>query len=38
VSDDDAWAVGSWNNGVIDQPYVEHWDGSAWTVVQKGSP
>lgn len=33
---DDAWAVGYFDNGDEVQQIVEHWDGSAWTVVQKG--
>jgi hypothetical protein len=34
----DAWAVGSWDNGTLAQPYIEHWDGTSWTVALKGPP
>lgn len=34
VSASDVWAVGShYESGVGDQTLVEHWDGSAWSVV-----
>ena len=29
----DAWAVGSYDNSSITYTLIEHWDGSAWTVV-----
>lgn len=38
VASDDVWAVGYWNNNVNDQPYIEHWDGTSWTVSLKGVP
>jgi hypothetical protein len=35
VSADDAWAVGAWDPGgtARDRPLVEHWNGSAWSIV-----
>lgn len=35
-SSNDAWAVGFFDNGVKQQQFVVHWDGSTWTVAQKG--
>ncbi|WP_460514810.1 hypothetical protein [Flindersiella endophytica] len=31
---DDVWAVGSTPDAVESKPVLEHWDGSAWTIVQ----
>ncbi len=33
-----AWAVGSYDNGTVQQTLVEHWNGSAWTVVASPDP
>jgi hypothetical protein len=35
ASSNDVWAVGYYHtdNGSFHQPLVEHWDGSAWTIV-----
>ena len=30
---DDAWAVGSFGQGAPSRTLIEHWDGTAWTVV-----
>jgi hypothetical protein len=38
TSSTDAWAVGSYYNGAAYQTLVEHWDGTAWTVVPSPSP
>jgi hypothetical protein len=27
----DVWAVGAWNDGVVDHDLIEHWDGTSWT-------
>src|SRR5690349_24760771 len=34
VSTDDLWAVGFYNNASSAQTLIEHWDGSAWSVVR----
>jgi hypothetical protein len=31
---DDAWAVGSYGQGAPGRTLIEHWDGTAWTIVQ----
>lgn len=36
TSASDSWAVGYFDNGAQKKPVIEHWDGTAWTVVQKG--
>ena len=33
LSPSDAWAVGFYQDTGLDQTLIEHWDGSAWTVV-----
>jgi hypothetical protein len=33
VSASNAWAVGTYFNGMDDQTLIEHWNGSAWTAV-----
>src|SRR2546427_8626105 len=33
LSADDAWAVGSWDQGAEDHGLIEHWNGQAWTQV-----
>jgi hypothetical protein len=33
ISGSDVWAVGNHNNGTVYQSLVEHWDGTAWSVV-----
>jgi hypothetical protein len=36
VSSDDVWAVGTWARALpqrTDRPLIEHWDGTAWSVV-----
>jgi hypothetical protein len=33
VSPTDVWAVGDYNNGTTSQTLIEHWNGSAWSVV-----
>jgi hypothetical protein len=38
VSACDAWAVGFASGGGSDQTLIEHWDGSAWSVVPAPSP
>jgi len=34
----DGWAVGDYFDGVKDQALIEHWDGSAWSIVAAQSP
>jgi hypothetical protein len=38
VSADDIWAVGFYGPGSGDQTLIEHWDGTAWSVVPSPSP
>jgi len=40
LASDDAWAVGiaGTTDGRIDEPLVEHWDGSRWTRVSAATP
>ena len=33
VSAADCWAVGSFFNGSVQQTLIEHWDGTAWSIV-----
>lgn len=33
VSATECWAVGSFNNGDVDQPLIQHWDGASWSLV-----
>lgn len=34
VSPGDIWAVGSWSNdNLVNQTLIQHWDGTAWSVV-----
>ena len=33
ISSNDVWAVGEYWNGSIYQTLIEHWDGTAWSVV-----
>jgi hypothetical protein len=41
TSESDCWAVGTWwtpvNNAAIWQPFIEHWDGTSWSVVMSPS-
>jgi probable HAF family extracellular repeat protein len=32
-STSDCWAVGEFNNSILTQTLIEHWDGNAWTIV-----
>src|SRR5207247_10460282 len=38
ISPDDAWAVGFFGSPQPTQPLVEHWDGTAWTLVNVPHP
>jgi len=38
VSANDAWAVGTFDNGTVDQTLIVHWNGTAWTQVAAPSP
>ncbi|HET9342332.1 MAG TPA: hypothetical protein VFO25_05425 [Candidatus Eremiobacteraceae bacterium] len=38
ITRDDAWAVGTYNDGVRFKALVEHWNGVAWTLVHGVSP
>ncbi len=38
VSPDDIWALGSSDDGPAERTLLEHWDGSAWTLVSSPSP
>ena len=38
ASTSDCWAVGTYYNGSADQTLIEHWDGTAWTVVSSPNP
>lgn len=33
IAADDAWAVGAYGNGGPSRTLIEHWDGTAWTIV-----
>ncbi len=38
LASNNVWAVGSYNDGVTDRALIEHWTGSAWTVVLDAEP
>lgn len=38
ISARNAWAVGSFSNGIAGQTLVEHWNGSEWKVVRSPNP
>jgi hypothetical protein len=38
IAPDDVWAVGSSGDVFSPDPLAEHWDGSAWSVVQTPNP
>jgi len=38
VSPCDAWAVGFYSTGTVDQTLIEHWNGTAWTLAATPNP
>jgi hypothetical protein len=38
VSATDAWAVGFFDNGSVDQPLILHWNGHKWAQVASPHP
>ncbi len=38
LAPDNVWAVGSYNDGVTVRALIEHWNGSAWTVMLDADP
>jgi hypothetical protein len=33
LASNDVWAIGNYNDGISNQTLVEHWNGTAWTIV-----
>ena len=38
VSDTDCWAVGNYQDGGAGRTLIEHWDGTAWSIVTSPNP
>ncbi len=38
ASPDNAWAVGDYYNGTVDQTLIEHWNGKSWKVQPSPNP
>ena len=41
ISRNDVWAFGEYRNpdfGILDTPFMEHWDGHSWTLVNAPTP